>query len=44
MSDVKFGHVAFASAGSTDAVISVLVNELIDEVLEVPTDPRLDWE
>jgi CubicO group peptidase (beta-lactamase class C family) len=42
--DLKFGCVIFANAGGADSVISILVHELIDEVLKVPQDQRLDWE
>lgn len=44
MPDVEFGCVILANAGNPDAVISILVHELIDEVLRVPQDQRLDWE
>ena len=44
MPDVKFGCVIFANAGNPGSIISILVHELIDEVLNVPQDQRLDWE
>jgi hypothetical protein len=44
MPDIEFGCVIFANAGGADAVISIMVHELIDEILKVPQDRRLDWE
>lgn len=40
----KFGGVVLGNSGSTFGTASILVNELIDEVLKVPKDQRVDWE
>lgn len=41
--EAKFGAAIFGNAGGASEVAAILAQELIDEVLKVPEDERIDW-
>jgi hypothetical protein len=43
MPDFKFGGAIFGNSGGAGTVSSILMRELIDQVLNVPQAERLDW-